>query len=66
MKPRRRIPVIAAAAALALLGQALLPEVAAAHGIGGVTDLPIPTWLFAWAASIVLEASSSDNPRRSR
>jgi hypothetical protein len=57
MKPRRRIPVIVAAAALALLGQALLPEVAAAHGIGGVTDLPIPTWLFAWAASIVLVAS---------
>jgi hypothetical protein len=42
---------------MALLGQALLPGAAVAHGIGGVTDLPIPTWLFAWAGSIVLVVS---------
>ncbi len=33
------------------------PEGAAAHGIAGRTDLPIPPWLFAWAAAIVLIAS---------
>lgn len=28
-----------------------------AHGIGGVQDLPVPVWLFYWAAGIVLTAS---------
>jgi hypothetical protein len=28
-----------------------------AHGIGGVRDLPVPTWLFFWAAAIALVAS---------
>lgn len=28
-----------------------------AHGIGGRTDLPIPEWLFGWAAAIVLVVS---------
>jgi hypothetical protein len=28
-----------------------------AHGIGGVRDLPVPTWLFFWGAAIVLVAS---------
>jgi hypothetical protein len=28
-----------------------------AHGIGGVQDLPVPTWLFYWAAAIILTAS---------
>jgi hypothetical protein len=28
-----------------------------AHGIGGIQDLPVPTWLFYWAAAIVLTAS---------
>ncbi|MFL5822846.1 MAG: fenitrothion hydrolase [Solirubrobacteraceae bacterium] len=54
MRPLR---TLLAGTGLALLGQALLPGLAGAHGIGGVTDLPIPTWLFAWAASIVLVAS---------
>lgn len=31
-----------------------LPDPASAHGIGGVTDLPIPGWLFAWGATAVL------------
>ncbi len=31
------------------------PQTAAAHAFGGGrTDLPIPAWLFAWAASVVL------------
>ncbi len=28
-----------------------------AHGIGGIRDLPVPDWLFAWAAGIVLVVS---------
>ncbi len=45
------------AAALALCGQAIVPTGAAAHGLGGAAGLPIPTWLFAWGASIALVAS---------
>ncbi len=44
-------------AGLALLAQTLDPTRASAHGIGGVGALPIPTWLFAWAGSIVLVLS---------
>jgi hypothetical protein len=28
-----------------------------AHGIGGVKDLPVPTWLFFWGAAVVLVVS---------
>ena len=28
-----------------------------AHGIGGVRDLPVPTWMFFWGAAIALVAS---------
>src|SRR5580692_12280079 len=35
----------------------LFPAVAAAHGIVGRADLPIPVWLFSWAAAIVLVVS---------
>ena len=48
-----------AALALATLWVALaLPEPAFAHGLSvGRQDLPIPDWLFAWAASLVLIVS---------
>jgi hypothetical protein len=46
-----------AAAGVALLAGAALPSAAYAHGLVGRTDLPIPTWLFSWAAAIVLVAS---------
>jgi predicted outer membrane lipoprotein len=46
-----------AAVAAALAAGALLPPVAGAHGLVGRADLPIPTWLFGWAAAIVLAAS---------
>jgi hypothetical protein len=53
--PRARRVVVAAGAA-ATVGLAL-PAVASAHGLVGKQDLPIPKWLFAWAAAIVLVAS---------
>jgi hypothetical protein len=40
-----------------LLGAMALPASAQAHGIVGKADLPIPVWLFSWAAAIVLVAS---------
>ncbi|MGI9019628.1 MAG: fenitrothion hydrolase [Solirubrobacterales bacterium] len=57
---RRRRPGAAAGAALTGLGTAALafPAVAGAHGaLVGKQDLPIPEWLFAWGASLVLIAS---------
>jgi hypothetical protein len=44
---------------LGALGAAALltPAPALAHGITGKLDLPIPKWLFAWAAAIVLIVS---------
>ncbi len=55
MNPRRRL----LAPALSALGVAalLFPAVAQAHGIVGRADLPIPVWLFSWAAAIVLVVS---------
>ena len=35
----------------------VLPASAQAHGIVGKADLPIPVWLFSWAAAIVLVVS---------
>ena len=35
----------------------LFPGTASAHGIAAKADLPIPAWLFAWAATIVLLVS---------
>ncbi len=35
----------------------MLPASADAHGIVGRADLPIPVWLFSWAAAIVLVVS---------
>ena len=45
--------------ALSVLGIAalLFPASAQAHGIVGRADLPIPVWLFSWAAAIVLVVS---------
>jgi predicted outer membrane lipoprotein len=53
----RRLRIVLAGAAAALAAVALLPQVAGAHGLVGRADLPIPTWLFGWAAAIVLAAS---------
>ena len=52
-----RLETIGACCALALAGLAVLPEPAAAHGLVGRADLPIPAWLFGWAAAVVLIVS---------
>jgi hypothetical protein len=54
---RRSLRLGCAAAAAALAAIALLPPAAGAHGLVGRADLPIPTWLFGWAAAIVLGVS---------
>ena len=51
---RRAVLAIAAAALTAAL---LSPAPAAAHGLVGRTDLPIPDWLFTWGAVAVLVVS---------
>ena len=51
---RRRLLAVAALAAVALWAWA---GPAAAHGVGGRTDLPIPAWQLAWAASFAVAAS---------
>ena len=51
---RRARLVVAAAPAAALI---LAPAAAEAHGLVQRTNLPIPEWLFGWAAAIVLVAS---------
>jgi hypothetical protein len=51
-----RRPLLAAAA-LATAAALTLPASALAHGLVGKQDLPIPRWLFAWAAAVVLVVS---------
>jgi hypothetical protein len=48
---------VAAISAAVLVSSVVAPEQAAAHGLGGRADLPIPEWLFAWAAAVVLIVS---------
>jgi len=50
---KRRVTLTAAAVGALLL----VPAPAFAHGLVGKTDLPIPRWLFAWAATVVLVVS---------
>jgi hypothetical protein len=54
---RSRLRVTAVAAALAAAAVAALPDAALAHGLVGRQDLPIPRWLFAWGAAVVLVVS---------
>jgi hypothetical protein len=52
-----RARTLLAGLAAALLAGALAPAPALAHGLVGRADLPIPEWLFAWGASVVLIVS---------
>jgi hypothetical protein len=54
---RRRRRRLAVTCAGLLVAAAALPTSALAHGLVGKQDLPIPRWLFAWAAAIVLVVS---------
>jgi hypothetical protein len=53
----RRVRTAAVGAALAGAAVAALPDAALAHGLVGRQDLPIPRWLFAWGAAVVLVVS---------
>ncbi|HEY7120977.1 MAG TPA: fenitrothion hydrolase [Solirubrobacterales bacterium] len=50
---------VAALAAIVAAGSAMLalPDIASAHALVGRKDLPVPAWLFAWGASLVLVIS---------
>ncbi len=53
-----RGPALALVLCCALLSAwTIFPAAASAHGIVGRTDLPIPEWMFAWAAAFALIAS---------
>lgn len=54
MDRRRLLALLVVAVGLALVAA---PDAALAHGGVGREDLPIPKWLFAWAATAVLVAS---------
>src|SRR5262245_6559071 len=46
--------VFVAAAAAGPAAALLFPDIASAHALVGRKDLPVPAWLFAWGASLVL------------
>jgi hypothetical protein len=54
---RRLVQRAAAATAGAAAAVLAVPSVAQAHALIGRKDLPIPAWLFAWGASVVLIVS---------
>ena len=55
--PRDASAAAAGAARAALRRRLALPAAAFAHGLVGRADLPIPEWLFGWAAAVVLVVS---------
>jgi len=57
LRPHHRRRRAGAAALSLALAPLALPPVAAAHGLAGRTDLPVPGWIFAWAAGVVLVLS---------
>lgn len=54
---RRSLSTAACALTAAVVAALAAPALASAHGLVGKQDLPIPRWLFAWGATIVLGAS---------
>jgi hypothetical protein len=53
----RRRRQVAVGAALVTLAALAFPQLAFGHALVAREDLPIPAWLFAWAASLVLVVS---------
>ncbi|HST33837.1 MAG TPA: fenitrothion hydrolase [Solirubrobacteraceae bacterium] len=59
-RARDRLPAARRATLLSaclLASSAAWPVAAEAHGVSGRASLPVPAWLFAWAAAIVLVVS---------
>lgn len=59
-RARGRLPAARRATLLSaglLVSSAAWPLAAEAHGVSGRASLPVPAWLFAWAAAIVLVVS---------
>jgi hypothetical protein len=49
-----RLKLVVGLAIASPIAMLLFPEVASAHALVGRKDLPVPAWLFAWGASLVL------------
>lgn len=54
---RRPLRITAGLTAVLVASMVLMPGPASAHGLVQRADLPIPEWLFAWAAAVVLIVS---------
>jgi hypothetical protein len=52
--PKQRIAHLTALVAVGCGAALAFPELASAHALVGRKDLPVPAWLFAWGASLVL------------
>jgi hypothetical protein len=52
--PRQRTAGLAALVVAGSAAALVFPEMASAHALVGRKDLPVPAWLFAWGASLVL------------
>jgi hypothetical protein len=55
--PRHRAAGLATLVVAGSAGALLFPDAASAHALVGRKDLPVPAWLFAWGASLVLVIS---------
>jgi hypothetical protein len=55
--PKQLAAGLAALMAVGSAASLLFPEAASAHALVGRKDLPVPAWLFAWGASLVLVIS---------
>jgi hypothetical protein len=55
--PRHRAARLAALVVAGSASALLFPDAASAHALVGRKDLPVPAWLFAWGASLVLVIS---------
>jgi hypothetical protein len=52
--PKQRAAGLAALVVAGAAAALVFPEMASAHALVGRKDLPVPAWLFAWGASLVL------------